>query len=122
MSQQIAKIDETLDPNSSVMKPPEQLDAVYGIKFSKDVAKTLWSMIQPYFWKIFFALFLNLVAAITLVAGPYFVRLALDDGIAAGDSQLLLRAIMGYVAIAVLQWISTFWRFYIMSHLGQSIN
>ena len=121
MSQETMKIDETLDPNSSVMKPPEQLDSVYGTKFSKDVANTLWGMIKPYFWKIFLALFLNLVAAITLVAGPYFVRLALDDGIAAGDPQLLLNAIIGYIVVAVLQWISTFWRFYIMSRVGQSI-
>lgn len=121
MSQQTMKIDETLDPNSSVMKPPEQLDAVYGTKFSKDVARTLWSMIKPYFWRTFLALFLNLVAAVTLVAGPYFVRLALDDGIAAADPQVLLQAVIGYIAIEVLQWISTYWRFHIMSRVGLSI-
>jgi ATP-binding cassette subfamily B protein/subfamily B ATP-binding cassette protein MsbA len=104
-----------------MMKPPEQLDAVYGTIYNKDVVDTLWGMIRPYFWKIFLSLFLNLLTAVGLVAGPYFVKMALDDGISANDPQRLLYAVIGYVTVAGLQWISTYSRFHIMSRVGQSI-
>ncbi|MBI9048968.1 MAG: ABC transporter ATP-binding protein [Anaerolineaceae bacterium] len=121
MSQQAIKLNNTLDPNSSIMKPPEQLDEAYGTLYNKDVVQTLWGMIRPYFWRIFVSLSLNLLTALALVAGPYFVKMALDDGIAMNDPQQLLYAVMGYVAVALTQWLSTYSRFYIMSRVGQSV-
>ena len=103
------------------VQPPQQLDNVYGTFYNADVMRTLWGMIKPYFWPLFVAMLLNILTAVTLVAGPYFVKIALDDGIAANNMQNLLHAVLLYVLVAVLQWCSIFFRFHIMSRMGQSI-
>jgi len=111
----------TSDPIHTDVNPPKQLDNVYGTLYNRDVMRTLWEMIRPYFWQIFFAMFLNLLTAVTLVAGPYFVKMALDDGIAAADPQRLLLAVIYYVLVSMVQWASIYFRFSIMSRVGQSI-
>lgn len=107
-----------IDP---ALQPPQQLDSIYGTFYNHEVVRTLWQMIKPYFWPLSFAMLLNALTAVTLVAAPYFVKVALDDGIAANDPQRLLQAVLLYVLVGIAQWCSIFFRFRIMSRVGQSI-
>ena len=121
MSAHNTPMPTTTDPLWTEIQPPKQLDNIYGTLYNEDVIRTLWEMIRPYFWKITFCMILNLLTAATLVAGPYFVKMALDDGIAAGDSQQLLVSVVYYILVSIVQWASIYYRFSIMSRVGQSI-
>ncbi len=121
MSTQTTPIPSHPEPINTDTTPPKQLDNVYGTIYNRDVIRTLWEMIRPYFWQISFAMFLNLLTAVTLVAGPYFVKMALDDGITAANPQRLLQSVIYYVLVSFVQWASIYFRFSLMSRVGQSI-
>ena len=56
-----------------------------------------------------------------VVAGPYMVQIALDEGIAKGSVSVLRNAVLVYLLITLVRWVSLYWRLYIMSDVGQTI-
>jgi ABC-type bacteriocin/lantibiotic exporter with double-glycine peptidase domain len=55
------------------------------------------------------------------VAGPYLVKIAIDDGLGTGSIAILRQTVIIYLVIAVIQWIATFIRVNLMAQVGQSI-
>src|SRR5512134_1600460 len=107
----------TVTPPTYVLKSEEQYTKGYDPK----VTRRLIEFLSPYRWRLLFALFLMLVGSSVAVAGPYFVKIALDSGIGAGNLTVLRVTILIYLGALCLQWLATYIRVNIMAVVGQSI-
>lgn len=99
--------------------PPK--DEVYLKQFDIQIARRLMKYARPYTGQFLISLVLMVVGALAIVAGPYFVKMALDTGIEAGDPAGLRRAVVLYLITAAVQWTSIFLRVNIMARAGQGI-
>ena len=62
-----------------------------------------------------------LIASAASVAGPYFVKIAIDSGLTAGNAVLLRYTLLAYLAVSVIQWVSTYYRVNLMAWVGQAV-
>jgi ATP-binding cassette subfamily B protein/subfamily B ATP-binding cassette protein MsbA len=65
--------------------------------------------------------FLMLVASAASVAGPYFVKIAIDSGLTAGNAVVLRYTILAYLVVSVIQWVTSYYRVKSMAWIGQSV-
>ncbi|MBL8046358.1 MAG: ABC transporter ATP-binding protein [Anaerolineales bacterium] len=100
---------------------PNADDEILGKAYDPQIARRLWSYIRPYRWRILTSLLFMLVAMISYVAGPYLIKVALDDGMAQGNLAVLGQAVGLYILAAIVFWIGTFIRIRIMASTGQQI-
>jgi ATP-binding cassette subfamily B protein/subfamily B ATP-binding cassette protein MsbA len=77
--------------------------------------------IYPYRKESIAALLLNMIATIAGVSGPYFVKVALDDGLAKSDVLVLRNTMLLYMLVMLIQWGFNYARVVIMSRVGQHI-
>ena len=108
---------QTIVPPAYVTQTEEQYDQ----GFDPHVARRLFAYAQPYSGRLILAMFLMLGASAAAVAGPYFVKIAIDGGLTAGDYNVLRYTILAYLAAAVIQWVCTYYRVNIMSWVGQAV-
>ena len=99
--------------------PPNQ-DVVFK-GYDQQISRRLFGFLRPYRRRFSLAVLLMLVSSAAAVAGPYLVKIAIDDGIAAGSLTILRQTVLLYLGIALIQWVSTFLRVNIMAQVGQSI-
>ncbi len=85
------------------------------------VTRRLIGFARPYGKQLIAALLLMLTGSAMSVAGPYLIKLALDAGLEAGSLAALRQAVILYAITALIQWVATFFRVYIMARVGQSI-
>ena len=104
---------------SAGMPPPNQ-DIVFK-GYDSQISRRLFGFLRPYRWRFSLAMFLMLISSAAAVAGPYLVKIAIDEGLGTGSITILRQTVLLYLAIAILQWISTFLRVNIMAQVGQSI-
>jgi ATP-binding cassette, subfamily B, multidrug efflux pump len=105
----------------SLSKVPVQLDDLPSKDFDPVIAKDLMVFIRPHVWPIMAALFLMAVTAACSVAGPYLVKVALDSGLSANSFTVLRNAVLLYLLVAIIQYISMYLRVNTMSVVGQEI-
>ncbi len=96
-------------------------DDILGKAYDPKITRRLLGYLRPYRRNIAAALALMTVATGAVVLGPYFVKLAVDEGVAARDPAALGRAVLGYVIAAVVFWAGTYLRVRIMAVTGQNI-
>jgi ATP-binding cassette, subfamily B, multidrug efflux pump len=89
--------------------------------FDANTTRQLWSFIKPYGKEVLLALLFMLISSAASVAGPYLVKIALDSGLAVGSVAVLLNSSLVYLAVAIIQWVATYFRVYLMSKVGQSV-
>jgi ATP-binding cassette subfamily B protein/subfamily B ATP-binding cassette protein MsbA len=77
--------------------------------------------VKPYAPRMFFALILMIVVTIAAVSGPYFVKLAIDEGIGKKDLNALKNIALIYLAVSMIQLVTNFFRVRIMSRVGQHV-
>lgn len=99
--------------------PPSQ-DVVFK-GYDPQITRRLFSFLGPYRRRFSLAVLLMLVSSAAAVAGPYMVKIAIDDGISTGSLTVLRQTILLYLGIAGIQWVSTYLRVNIMAQVGQSI-
>ncbi|MBN1451606.1 MAG: hypothetical protein JW963_11375, partial [Anaerolineales bacterium] len=107
-----------------IITPPAyvtQSEELYDKPFDPAVARRLAAFLAPYKWQMLFAAFLMLVAVGSSVAGPYLVKVAIDDGLTAGNPLALRNAVLLYLTLAIIRWGFIYWRVNIMAHVGQSV-
>ena len=97
---------------------PEEL-ALKG--YDPHITRRLIAYLRPYVWPFLLAMLLIVVAAGASVAGPYLVKVALDEGINGGSVDALRNATLLYLVLALIQWAGTYVRVNIMARVGQSI-
>ena len=55
------------------------------------------------------------------VAGPYFVKIAIDDGLTARNMSVLHTTVLAYLAVSLVQWVCTYLRINLMARVGQAV-
>jgi ATP-binding cassette subfamily B protein/subfamily B ATP-binding cassette protein MsbA len=95
--------------------------SLIGKAYDARIGRRLFSYVRPYGWKIVVALVFMTLAMTGYVAGPYLIKIALDEGIAKGDPAQLGWAVGLYVLAGVAFWAGTFVRIRIMAATGQNI-
>ena len=106
-----------ITPPAFILQSEEQLDKSYDPK----VARGLLNFVKPYHWQMFVALVFMIIVTAAAVSGPYFVKLAIDNGIQANDPIALRNTVIIYLIVSVVQLIFNYWRIRIMSRVGQHV-
>ncbi|HAX70284.1 MAG TPA: ABC transporter ATP-binding protein [Anaerolineae bacterium] len=104
-------------PPTFITQSEEQLDKGYDPK----VAQGLMEFVKPYYGQMLFALALMVVVTAASVSGPYFVKLAIDEGINANDPIALSTIVLVYLLVSIAQLGFNYWRVRIMSRVGQHV-
>lgn len=115
----VATATQKPQPLSAPAKPDE--DSIIGKAYDPRLVRRLARYLLPYKWRIVAAILWMLFAMSAYVAGPSLIKIALDEGIAAGDPLVLQQAVALYLLASVAFWIGTFFRVRIMAVTGQSI-
>ncbi len=100
-------------------KPAE--DEILGKAYDPHIVRRLFTYLRPYRRNLVAALILMTLATVANVSGPYFVKIALDNGVAGRDPAVLTNAILGYGLAALVLWLGTYFRVRIMAPTGQNI-
>lgn len=85
------------------------------------VARRLATYIKPYWGTFTLSLFFMLASAGAGMLGPYFVKMALDEGIRAGSVPMLRQAVLLYFVTAAVQWLTIYLRVNLMARVGTAI-
>src|SRR5258708_6932946 len=89
-------------------KPAE--DEILGKAYDPHIVRRLLTYLRPYRRNLAAALALMTVATVANVSGPYFVKIALDGGVASHNPGILAKAILGYSVAAAVLWVGTYLR------------
>ncbi|HEY5269417.1 MAG TPA: ABC transporter ATP-binding protein, partial [Anaerolineales bacterium] len=109
---------------TTTITPPNyvtQSEEFYDKGVNPQTAKRLIVFTRPYVGRLILSAALMLIASAASVAGPYFVKIAIDSGINSGNAVILRYTILAYLAVSVVQWIGTYYRVNIMAWVGQSL-
>ena len=104
-------------PPPFIIQSEEASDKGYDPK----VARGLWGFVRPYYGQMAFALLLMIIVTASAVSGPYFVKLAIDNGITAKNPIALRNIMLAYLVVSVVQLGFNYWRVRIMSRVGQHV-
>lgn len=96
-------------------------EEVYDKGYDPKVARGLLRFLKPYYGMTFGALILMIIVTAAAVSGPYFVKLAIDNGITAKNPVALRNIILIYLAVSIVQLGFNYWRVRIMSRVGQHV-
>jgi ATP-binding cassette subfamily B protein/subfamily B ATP-binding cassette protein MsbA len=98
-----------------------QSEEFYDKPLDPRVAKRLIGFIAPYKMQLLFSAFLMMVAVTSSILGPYLVKVAIDDGLVAGNYATLRNVVLIYLFAAIIRWGFIYWRVNIMARVGQSV-
>ncbi|NVJ84881.1 MAG: ABC transporter ATP-binding protein [Algoriphagus sp.] len=85
------------------------------------VLKQLYRYVQPYKLQFYFLVFLTISLAILAPTRPYFIQIAIDEHIAIGDSQGLVRMVYILIGLMILQAVVQWAHTYYSGWIGQVI-
>ena len=108
----------------STIVPPAyvtQSEELYDKALDPQVAKRLFGYLAPYAWKMILSSVLMLGATISSVIGPYLVKVAIDDGLVAGNLDILRNTVLIYLGAAIVRWAFIYIRVNVMAQVGQSV-
>jgi ATP-binding cassette subfamily B multidrug efflux pump len=104
-------------PPTFITQSEEQLDKGYDPK----VVRGLLQFLKPYDRQMLISLIFMVIVTAAAVAGPYFVKLAIDEGIGKNDLNTLRNIALTYLAVSMIQLVTNVFRIRIMSRVGQNI-
>ena len=104
-------------PPAFITQSEEQLDKGYDPR----VARGLVQFLRPYYGQILTSLVFMIIVTSASVSGPYFVKLAIDEGIAKNDILALRNIALIYFGVSVVQVITNIARVRLMSRVGQHV-
>ena len=104
-------------PPSFITHSEEQLDKGYDPK----VARGLAQFLKPYLGQMLISLVFMIIVTTAAVSGPYFVKLAIDEGIAKNDITALRTIALVYFGVSVIQVVTNIVRIRLMSRVGQHV-
>ena len=109
---------------TTTITPPTyvtQSEELYDKSVNPQNAKRLVAFVRPYSRRLVLCAILMLIASAASVAGPYFVKIAIDSGLTAGNAILLRYTLLAYLVVALIQWVSTYFRVNLMGWVGQAV-
>src|SRR5688572_16008880 len=104
-------------PPTFITQSEEQLAKGYDPK----VARGLAQFFKPYYRQMLLSLILMIIVTMASVSGPYFVKLAIDEGIAKNDIVALRNIALIYFGVSFIQVTTNIVRIRLMSRVGQHI-
>ena len=107
----------TITPPAYIIQSEEQYDKSYDPR----VARRLFGFARPYTGRLLLSMLLMLGASAAAVSGPYFVKLAIDNGLTAHNYDALRGIVLAYLGAVVLQWVFIYFRVNIMAWVGQAV-
>jgi ATP-binding cassette subfamily B multidrug efflux pump len=104
-------------PPTFITQSEDQLDKGYD----PNVARGLLRFLKPYYRQMLIALLFMVIVTAASVSGPYFVKLAIDEGIAKNNLIALRNIVLIYFGVSVIQVVTNIFRVRLMSRVGQNI-
>src|SRR5215203_6050655 len=104
--------------------PPKfitQSEEAYDKGYDPKVASGLLTFLKPYYGQMYLSLFFMIIVTVASVLGPYFVKLAIDEGIGNHDLVALRNIGLAYFVVAGIQLVTNIARVRIMSRVGQNV-
>lgn len=98
-----------------------QSEDAYDKGYDPKVARGLFQFLKPYYGQMLLALVFMIVVTVAAVSGPYFVKLAIDEGIGNNNVVALRNIVIAYFVVAAIQLVTNIARVRIMSRVGQHI-
>ncbi len=98
-----------------------QSEELYDKGIDPHVAKRLFGFLSPYTWKMILSALLMLGSTASSVIGPYLVKVAIDDGLVAGNLIVLRNTVLIYLGAAIVRWVFIYIRVNLMAQVGQSV-
>ena len=88
-----------ISPPTFITQSEDALDKGYDPK----VARGLAQFLRPYYGQMLISLVFMIIVTSASVSGPYFVKLAIDEGIARNDVVALRNIALIYLGVSVIQ-------------------
>jgi ATP-binding cassette, subfamily B, multidrug efflux pump len=104
-------------PPAFITQSEDNLDKGYDPK----VARGLLRFVRPYRGQMLTALLFMVLVTASSVSGPYFVKLAIDEGISQNNIVALRNIVLLYFAVSLVQVSLNIARVRLMSRVGQHI-
>src|SRR5688572_9896548 len=104
-------------PPAFITQAEELLDKGYDPK----VTRGLLRFVKPYTGRMLFALLLMIIVTASAVSWPYFVKLAIDEGITKNDPVALRNIALTFLVVSIIQLVTNYFRVRIMSRVGQHV-
>jgi ATP-binding cassette subfamily B protein/subfamily B ATP-binding cassette protein MsbA len=104
-------------PPTFIIQSEEQLDKGYDPK----VARGLVRFVKPYYGQMLISLLFMVIVTTASISGPYFVKLAIDEGILQNNILALRNIVLVYFGVSLIQVITNIARIRLMSRVGQHI-
>jgi ATP-binding cassette, subfamily B, multidrug efflux pump len=104
-------------PPTFITQSEDLLDKGYDPK----VARGLLQFLRPYYGQMLIALIFMIIVTAASVSGPYFVKLAIDEGMAKSNLVALRNIVLIYLAVSLIQVVTNIFRVRLMSRVGQHV-
>jgi len=104
--------------------PPDYItesEKTYDKGYDPKVTRGLLRFVKPYYGQMAISLVFMVIVTAAAVSGPYFVKLAIDDGIGKSDLVALRNIAIAYFVVSGVQLFTNFFRVRIMSRVGQHV-
>jgi ATP-binding cassette, subfamily B, multidrug efflux pump len=98
-----------------------QSEEIYDKGYDPNVARGLLRFLKPYTGQMVLSLLFMIIVTISAVAGPYFVKQAIDNGISQKNLAALWNTVLIYFVIASIAWVANIARVRLMSRVGQHV-
>ncbi len=98
-----------------------QSEDAYDKGYDPKVARGLVQFLRPYLGQILISLVFMIIVTSASVSGPYFVKLAIDEGIAKNDILALRNIALIYFGVSLIQVVTNIARVRLMSRVGQHV-
>jgi ATP-binding cassette subfamily B protein len=93
----------------------ERLDAVAATRVLRRSARLL----RPHRRRVIGSMVMVVLWTATVLAGPYLVRVGIDQGIKGRSAATLNAAVVAYVVVAVLAYLTNRWQIALLSRVGE---
>ncbi len=98
-----------------------QSEELFAKGYDPTVARGLLRFLRPYYRQMFISLVFMVIITAAAVAGPYFIKLAIDEGIAKSNLVALRNIALAYLGVSMIQLGTNFLRVRMMSRVGQHV-
>ncbi|MDA8124966.1 MAG: ABC transporter ATP-binding protein [Deltaproteobacteria bacterium] len=108
----------TIQPPAYITQSEEESDAK---GYNPQVVRRLSIYARPYREKLLLAILLMFASSAAAVAGPYFVKIAIDEGLTARNLSVLRTTVLAFLVVSLAQWLCTYFRINLMARVGQAV-
>ncbi|MFZ6052160.1 ABC transporter ATP-binding protein [Halocola ammonii] len=98
------------------------MSSASGKIFDLSILKRVLSYVKPYRKRFVFTGFLVLLLAVLTPLRPYLIRMAVDEGIAKGDADYVMRMFLLVVGVLIIEAIVQFYQTYLANWVAQSVT